>query len=62
MAEAEFDPFVSTEHVEEDEETLRLLDEDCRKIDEERVRMLTPEQARAQFRQWLTSSPISRKR
>ncbi|MGH9656731.1 MAG: hypothetical protein ACRD4Q_11430 [Candidatus Acidiferrales bacterium] len=58
----ELDPFANTEEVEEEEETLRLLDEDCREIDEGRVRMLTPEEARARFRQWLTSSPTTPKR
>jgi len=63
MAEAqEFDPFVNTEQVEEDEETLRLLDEDCREIDRGRERMLTAEEARTQFRQWLTRSPTVPKR
>jgi hypothetical protein len=63
MAEAEkFDPFVNTEEIEEDKETLRLLDKDCREIDEGRVRMLTPEEARTHFRQWLTSSATTPKR
>ena len=48
---------VGTQVFEEDEETLRLLDKDCGEIDDGRVRMLTPEQARTEFRQWLTSSP-----
>lgn len=63
MAEAQkFDPFLNTEEVEESEETLRLLDEDCREIDEGHVRMLSPEQARTHFRRWLTSSSTTRKR
>jgi hypothetical protein len=62
MAEAqEFDPFVNTEEVEESEETLHLLDEDCREIDDGDVRMVSPEEARTHFRQWLTSSPITPK-
>ena len=53
MAEAQkFDPFVNTDEIEEDEETLGLLDKDCREIDEGRVRTLTPEEARTQFHQW----------
>jgi hypothetical protein len=63
MAEAnQFDPFVNTDEVEETEEELRILDERCREIDEGRARMLTSEQVREHFRQWLSSSPTKTRR
>jgi hypothetical protein len=58
MAEArEVDPFINTDQVDEDEAILRLLDEDCSKIDEGSTRMLTPEEVRTRFHEWLISSP-----
>ncbi|HEX4770030.1 MAG TPA: hypothetical protein VH351_04310 [Bryobacteraceae bacterium] len=58
----EFDPFINTDAVDEDEETLRLLEEDVCQIDEGRVKMLTAEEAREHFRRWVTRSPTVLKR
>ncbi|HEX4773258.1 MAG TPA: hypothetical protein VH351_20660 [Bryobacteraceae bacterium] len=63
MAETQqFDPFENDEEVELDTEELRIVDERCREIDEGRARMLTSEEAREHFRQWLSSSSTTTKR
>ncbi|HZS56750.1 MAG TPA: hypothetical protein VFA65_20255 [Bryobacteraceae bacterium] len=55
MADAyEFDPFENNDLVEEDEETLRILDERCEEIDQGRVKMLSSEDALQRTEEWLS--------